>query len=431
MLSLRQRLTRQAAWAILSLVLGFGAVTWTATAFHLYAVTRSQAASLAQSLSREPLSRAIGTLSQYRAPGSPQIWIMNRSGIHRSTPTPAAPPPVGLFSISGPHPMVVVAASSPGMRVVVGWPLSADLDVLRDLLGVLLLLGLVSGVIGLWLARWATLRMLTPVDRMTTAVSQMVEKGTASSLPTWSDSDDEFNRLTHVFNQLLTQLRQQTERERRVLAEAAHEFRTPLQVLDGNLDLLSGWGGLDPQIREESLGQSRAVTARLTRLVSDLLTLERASAPRQGEMEPVDLSGLTDSVVEDLKAQAGPLAIAYQRTPTWVLASPWAVERALWAVLDNALKYTPAGGAVQLGFVEEGLLAGVRIEDNGPGIPPEDLPFVATRFYRSARHQSLPGSGLGLPIAKALVEQEGGRFHLESTVGQGTAVTLLWPRFVT
>lgn len=429
MLSLRQRLTRQAAWAILSLVLGFGVVTWTATAFHLYAVTRSQALSLAQTLSRQPPARAIATLSQYGAPDSPRVWVIRSHVVHRSPYAEPSPLPVGLSQLTGAHPMVVVEASAPGTQVVVGWPLGPDLDVLRDLLGVLLLLGLVSGGIGLWLARWATRRMLVPVDRMTTAVSQMVEKGKVAPLPTWSDSDDEFNRLTHVFNQLLNQLRQQTERERRVLAEAAHEFRTPLQVLDGNLDLLSGWGGLDPQVRDESLVQSRAVTARLTRLVSDLLTLERANAPLQADLEPLDLSTLTDSVVEDLKAQAGPLHVLYSRVPTWVLASSWAVERALWTVLDNALKYTPEGGTVHIAFTGDDLLAGVRVEDSGEGIPAEELPHVVTRFYRSARHQSLPGSGLGLPIAKALVEQEGGRFHLESVVGQGTVVTLLWPRF--
>jgi signal transduction histidine kinase len=428
-LSLRQRLTRQAAWAVVSLVLGFGCVTWVATALHLYAVTRAQAAAAAHEILDHVRDHdGHVEIPHDRYPEDPGVWIREGGRLVRTANVAGQPVPApGLHGLGTPHPAVVVRAAAGDTAVTVAAPLAADLDVLRDLLVVLGLLGVLSGAVGWWLARWATGRMLVPVDRMTQAVGRMVRHRTVTKLPVWSDTDDEFNRLSQVFNALLAELEGQAERERQMLTEVAHEFRTPLQVLQGNLDLLADWGGQDPAVRAESLEQSRQVLARLARLVGDILTLERARTGRPGAVEAIDLAAVVEGMVDDVRALAPGRTVAAEAAPAMVWATRWMVERALWAVADNAIKYTPAGGTIRLGVVTRPGRAGIAVADTGPGIPLEERAHVFDRFFRGRTGRERGGSGLGLALARALVEYDGGAVELESEEGRGTTVTLWWP----
>ena len=428
-MSLRQRLTRQAAWAVVALVLGFGFVTWVATAVHLYAVTRAQAAAAADEVLDHVRDRdGRVALPHYRYPDEPGVWVRVAGRLFRTANVAGESfPAPGLHGLKTPNPSVVVRAAEGHTAVAVAEPLAADFDVLRDLLVVLGLFGVLSGAAGWWLARWATGRMLVPVDRMTQAVDRMVRHRTVTKLPVWSDADDEFNRLSQVFNALLAELEGQADRERQMLTEVAHEFRTPLQVLQGNLDLLADWGGQDPAVRAESLEQSRQVLGRLARLVGDVLTLERARAGRPGPVQALDLGTVLNGMVDDVRALAPTLTVEATPLPATAWATPWMVERALWAVVDNAVKYTPAGGTVRLRVVSAGRRAGIVVEDTGPGIPPDERERVFDRFFRGRTGRRLGGSGLELALARALVEYDGGSVELASEEGAGTRVTLWWP----
>ncbi|MCL6564028.1 MAG: HAMP domain-containing histidine kinase [Firmicutes bacterium] len=431
MLSLRQRLTRQAAWAVLALVWGFGAVTWLGMAWHLYEIDRSAALRLAQELvvpHEDGHRHDVERLDEFRRASDAEVWIVTQGETHTSPNASSPRPPAdGLDGIGSANPRLVVSVKNPSAAVTVAWPLLADRDALGDLATVLLLLGVLAGGLGAWLARWATTRMLVPVVRMVQVVEQMVRRGQVSTLPTWSDSDDEFNRLTHVLNQLLQQVAARAEHERQFLAQAAHELRTPLQVLQGNLEMLGE--DTDPAIREESLEQGRAVLRRMVRMVSDLMTLERALGKASGAQETVSLEGMVDKVAEDARAlaQAASLEVEVETSPVAIRGVPWAVERAIWAVVDNALKYTPAGGHVQIAARREGTWGKVVVVDDGPGIAADELPHLFERFWRGSGARGHEGSGLGLAIARALVEQDGGFIEVHSQVGKGTAVTLAWP----
>lgn len=435
-MTLRHRLTRQAAWAIVALVLGFGALSWAVTAAHLYAVSRAQALVAAAAVAAP---RPSVQVPRYRFAGDPAVWLQVGAASAKSPNAAAAVPPrPGFHHLLGRRPALVVSAQNDGRVAVVSWPLAADLDVMRDLLLVLALLGVVSGGVAWWLARWATGRMLVPVDRMTRAVEAMVSGSPVAPLPELPDqspgASDEFNHLSRVFNKLLAALSAQAEREREMLREVAHEIRTPLQVLRGNLDVMAEAGDPSTQdglaVRQESLDQSRQVIDRLARVVGDVLTVERMRGGRAETGERVSLPAVVQQAAPDAAALAPSLEILVGDLPdALVRATPWTVERALWTVLDNALKYTPAGGRVTLTVVAEPTRAGIRVADTGPGIPSDELGRVFDRFYRgqAARHQ--PGSGLGLAMARALVEYDGGAAALQSELGQGTAATLWWPRW--
>ena len=431
-MTLRRRLTRQAAWAIVGLVLAFGALSWVATAAHLYAVSRAQALMAAAAVA-EP-STGPPHVPRYRFAGEPAVWLEVGRAVVRSPNAPSfVPPAIGFHHLLGRRPAFVVAVRRDGRAAVVSWPLAADLDVMRDLLLVLALMGLLSGGVGWWLARWATGRMLAPVDRMARAVEAMVSGGGVTPLPEWptgGEAPDEFSHLSRVFNSLLAALAAQAEREREMLREVAHEIRTPLQVLRGNLDVMAAASDAEARgdaTQLESLDQSRQVIDHLARLVGDMLTVERMRGGRADSAGRVDLAAVVQQAAPDAAALAPALSIAVESADAAeVRATAWTVERALWTILDNAIKYTESG-SVSLSVVAEGSRAGICVADSGPGIPPEEQPRVFDRFYRGQAGRHQPGSGLGLAMARALVEYDGGTVDLASAPGEGTTVTLWWP----
>ena len=423
---LSRRLTRQASWAIVALVMGFGLLTWVVTGAHVVETSRADALTVAKEV-LEPSPET--PIRHFVRLNDPHVWIFGR---HRERVSPnikgGPAPRSALVDFATNPPMAVVVYDARGSRVVVGWPLANDLALLRDLLVVILVMGGMSAAVAVWLTGWATRRMLVPVDHMSRMVSAMVTAREVSSLPTWSQVDDEFGRLTDVFNQLLTQLDSQARRERQMLAQAAHELRTPLQVLRGNLDLLEGWAGMDPAVREESLRQSRQVLDRLSRLVRDLLMLERARTSDE-RVEPVLLVPLLETLLDDLHALAPDRILQRTLRRATVMASPWRVERALWVAVDNALKYTAPGSPLTVAVIVDPIRrhAGVEVSDRGPGIPAEELPRIFERFFRGSNAAPGEGTGLGLPIANALVEHDGGSVEVRSRVETGTTVRFLWP----
>ncbi len=428
-LSLRQRLTRQAAVAVVALVVGFGAITWTATSLHFYAVSRADAIGLARGLAGDIAAAppaAARNLAEYRTVRQPAIWI-TVGARHLQSANAVGPRPLpGLDRPFGANPRIVVQAAFQDVHVLVSWPLEPVADLLRDLLVVLLLTGLAAGLAGIVLARWATARMLVPVNRMLTSVSDMVEHAQVTRLPEWSDADDEFRRLAATFNRLLALVEREGARQRDLLAHAAHELRTPLQVLQGNLDLLADWGGQDPQVRADSVRQSRLVLERLRRLVDDLMRIERAASGRPAP-QAVALEALVRAIAEDARVLAPQLTVRMGGGAALIAATPWDAERALWAVVDNALKYTPAGGRVEMCVQQNGPEGSVLIADTGPGIAPEDQPHIFDRFYRGQAARAGEGFGLGLALVRALLTRDGGRVEVTSAPGAGTRVQLFWP----
>ncbi|MGC8489124.1 MAG: sensor histidine kinase [Clostridia bacterium] len=428
-LSLRQRLTRQAALAMVVLVVAFGAVTWVGTAVHFYDITVSASQAQAVELGEElNAGRSPSVLiSHFQRADDPMVWISQGSRTWHSPNAVSAIPAPGLSGLFSHTPLVTTERRASAFHVRVATSFASVADLLRELFVVLALVGLAAGVAALFVARWATTRMVAPVDRITSAAGDMLVSRRVSELPEWSDVDDEFNRLTRTFNRLLGMVDEDAARDREFLAHAAHELRTPLQVLEGNLDLLDEGDDLDPAVREESLQQSRHVLDRLIRLVDDLMRLERTRSERP-QKRRVDLNAVVTAMGEDAIVLAPSLSVTVHPRQLQAWATPWDLERALWTVLDNALKYTPSGGRVDLVLLEQGGLCGVAISDNGPGIPASDLSQVFERFYRGQKTRTTEGFGLGLALARALVERDGGRVRLESEEGRGTTVTLLWPK---
>jgi signal transduction histidine kinase len=218
---------------------------------------------------------------------------------------------------------------------------------------------------------------------------------------------------------------------RRFSADAAHELRTPLTALKGGLEVALR-AGRSPEEYRRVLEGSLEEVERLIRLAEDLLLLSRASSAPEPRREAVDLEPLALEVLDvgaRLAAGTGVAVRLKEAAPVTVRGNPTALRRAALNLMDNAVKYTPAGGSVELSVARDGDDAVLAVEDTGPGIAPEDAPRVFEPFVRldAARARDIGGSGLGLAIARSIVLAHGGRIAVERGAAGGARFTIRLP----
>lgn len=286
-------------------------------------------------------------------------------------------------------------------------------------------------VVGGWFMTWG---VLTAVRRMTrTAQSISSSHNFRQRVPDkglWRVRD-ELATLATTFNEMLVNLEQVYEQQQRFVADASHELRAPITSIRCNLDLLAKAPDLPAEEAEAVLNDARVEADRMGRLVNDLLTSARTDAVAQTrndrvygykkcDRKVVDLDSLLLEVFRqyrpershgnDERRQAGPRLLLQDIMPVQVRGDADQLKQVLVALVDNALKYTPAEGSVWLSLTRGGPWAVVKVSDTGMGIAAEDVPHIFERFYRADRVRSREhgGSGLGLAIVASIVRDHGG-----------------------
>jgi two-component system, OmpR family, sensor kinase len=290
-----------------------------------------------------------------------------------------------------------------------------------------LLIGLDGGVmLVVWLGGVAAAGLaLRPLRAVTLTARHIANSGRIGQRVPLITRSGELGELTATFNEMLEVLERSHESQRRFVADAAHELRAPLAAIAGNAELLEREVPLNAR-GEEAVQQLRAATSRLAHVVSQLLALARLDAGEENEIGDVEL----DAVVLEASATAGAV-LAGRRIdiraiqPVVVRGDRRAIEQVLLILLDNAAKH--GEGTISVALTESSTSAQVCISDEGPGIPPGDVPHVFDRFYRGARarEDDPEGSGLGLAIAQTLIERQGGAIKIESSrVGTQLCVSI-------
>ena len=278
------------------------------------------------------------------------------------------------------------------------------------------------------LATWMLLHRLAGLLASIAATCDRVTATGDVNVKLTSPERGEIGRLSQSFNRMLNRVRVLLEAQRQLLADTSHELRNPLTVIRTNLDLLKR--DLDPRTRQEAATETEQEAERMSRLVTDLLLLARQDATAHRDLVPIRLDALAHDAVERFRQLAPDHSVASGQVDGIVLyGDPDRLRELLDNLLDNAVRYTPAGGKVTVSVSRAGSSAQLIVDDTGVGIPPEHLERIFDRFYRvdPARSRATGGTGLGLAIVKHVAESLGGRVHAESKPGRGSRFVVTLP----
>jgi two-component system sensor histidine kinase MprB len=323
--------------------------------------------------------------------------------------------------VAGTHVRILTVPLGPGYAVQVSRPLTEVDDSLGRLRTILLLVALggvaLAAALGLVVARTA----LAPVRRLTEATEEVTETRDLSRRMD-DEGRDEVGRLAASFNTMLAALEESARSQRRFVADASHELRTPLTSLRTNIEVLARADDMPRAERERLLADVVEQLAEMSALVAELVALDRAEEPENGP-EDVRLDLVAGEAIERVRRQRAGITFRLDLEESVVRGVPASIERAIGNMLDNAAKWSPPDGEVEVA-VRDGE---VEVRDHGPGIAESDLPYVFDRFYRAPSARGLPGSGLGLAIVRRVAETHGGSVVAERADGGGTRVRLAFP----
>jgi len=330
------------------------------------------------------------------------------------------------------HAVPVTAAQSPA-RVIEVWKsydtTAESLIPFVSITTIVIPLSLLLAVTGAYiLARSA----LAPVDAIVRSARNISEEDLSQRLPV-SRPNDELGRLASTFNDLLADLEvafhereESLERQRQFTADASHELRTPLTSIRGYARMLREWALNDPETARESVDAIERESQRMHELVERLLLMAREDEDLLLDSAPTEMRDIASAAVAARRVAATDITIDYQADAEPVIADIDAarIRQVLDILLDNAVKFTPEGGTVRVGVrFEDGVE--LFVSDDGPGIPHEHLPHIFERFYKADNARSDGSAGLGLAIARQIVERHGGTIGVSSGANGSTFVVRL------
>jgi two-component system, OmpR family, sensor kinase len=288
---------------------------------------------------------------------------------------------------------------------------------------------LILAISGGWVMAGVSLR---PIAQVTRTAQMIGADRDFKRRVDYRGPQDEVGRLAATFNSMLfaletayQQVAHALEAQRSFIADASHELRTPLTTLRGNLALLQREPPIAPDDRNAVLADVVDENERMIRLVNDLMTLARAEYAPSVNIEAVPLVPLFAEIERHCKSLAPACKFRLEDVPDIpVKAERDSFKQVMLILLDNAFKFTPATGCVTLAVRQRGERVHIYVKDTGAGIAREHLPHIFQRFYRIDPSRHGTGYGLGLAIAKALVEKQFGEISVRSETGKGSTFTI-------
>jgi two-component system sensor histidine kinase MprB len=317
-------------------------------------------------------------------------------------------------TVNGTHLRVLTRGAGDRGAVQLARPLDEVDRQLDRVVLVLLLVGALGVLLGAGLGALVARTALSPVASFTRRTEELAGDGdTSQRIDT--DRPDELGRLARTFNTTLDALERSVEAQRHLVADASHELRTPLSSLRANVQTLEHAERLPAEERAGLRADILQELEELTSLVADIVELARGAKP--GELvDDVRVDEIVEAVVARARARAPDgLTLDVATEPTLVHGEPERIQRAISNLVDNAVKWSPDGGTVEIELAG----GGVSVRDHGPGFAEADLPHVFERFYRAGSARALPGSGLGLAIVRQAAEAHGGQAHAANAPGGG------------
>jgi two-component system, OmpR family, sensor kinase len=359
--------------------------------------------------------------------------LLTAAGEHRnalaSVDLPGAPQ-LRLFATAWTRPDLGL-----GGYVVAGQPTSVQRTNRQGILGFLIVSSiptLLAALVAGWLITGRALRPLKAVADTADSIART--RDLKRRLPPGSRRDEigllsaSFNRMLEQVEAANQQLAVALEAQRRFVADASHELRTPLTTIRGNAGLLAYGPDVTDDVRAAAARDIAAESERMSRLVDHLLTLAQADAGQHLVLGPVALRPLIESVCRQAQTMHPERAFrSVGLTDASVQADEDAMTQLLWILVDNAVKFTRPGGYVELGLRQQDSAAVLTVADDGTGVPPGDLDRIFERFYQASDARTNKGAGLGLSIARWIVEEHHGTVTARNNDGPGATFTVSLP----
>jgi two-component system sensor histidine kinase MprB len=321
------------------------------------------------------------------------------------------------------HVRVYTRQADTGVAMQLARPLTEVDGTLADLRLGLGLVSIAGIALAAFLGRLATRHAVRPVTNLSETAEHVARTRDLSQRIEAGAGGDELARLAASFNTMLEALDDSQRAQRQLVADASHELRTPLTSLRTNLEVLGSTRALPAADRERLRADLVAQLEELSELVGDLVELARDGEPSGEPAEPLRFDELVAAAVERARRHAPAVAFEVDLEPCAVTGERGRLDRAVVNLVDNAAKWSPPGGTVEVGLRDGEL----TVRDHGPGIAPEDLPNVFDRFYRATAARGHAGSGLGLAIARHVAEGHGGSITAEPAPGGGALLRLALP----
>jgi two-component system, OmpR family, sensor histidine kinase MprB len=314
-------------------------------------------------------------------------------------------------TVADTHVRILTAKYAPGIAIQIARPLDEVDKTLDRLAGYLTAISAAGIALAAFLGLLVSRTAVSPVRRLTETAEHVTATRDLSQRIE-SPGKDELGRLADSFNSMLSALDDSLRAQTQLIADASHELRTPLTSLRTNVEVLQRGTSLPEDERARILAEIRCQAEELTELLGDLLDLSRTE---HVQPEPVQLEEVIASAIDRTSRSANGIGFNTSLEPTTIEGVPSRLERAVANLLENAVKWSPHDGRVDV-ELRDGEL---RVRDRGPGIDPEDLDRVFDRFYRAPAARSVPGSGLGLAIVRQVVEEHGGSVSAENAPDGG------------
>ncbi len=331
-------------------------------------------------------------------------------------------------TVNGVQLRILAEHLAPGRVVQFAQPLTEVNELLAHLRLILVLLGLGGILLAALLGQLVARTVVLPVRRLTRAAEHVAETQDLSQRIAPA-GEDEIGRLAVSFNAMLDALERSmgalddsVHAQRQLVADASHELRTPVTSLRTNIEILQQAGNMDVRERELLLNDVVEQIEELTLLMNDLIDLARGEE-QNVDAEDVRLDMVVSEAVERTRRNSPTTPLQTALQPVLLSGVAARLQRAVVNLIDNAVKYSPAGEPVEISLHGEEL----TVRDHGQGISAEDMPHVFDRFYRGAEARGRPGSGLGLAIVRQVVTQHGGTVTAERAPGGGTLMRVRLP----
>lgn len=290
----------------------------------------------------------------------------------------------------------------------------------------ILLIDIVGVICAILIGSYISRKILKPVEEIRSTAERISIEDLSQRIAT-DGPDDEMKELTVTFNSMIARLEDSFKKQNQFISDASHELRTPIAVIQGYANLINRWGKSDPSVLQEAIDSIRGETEHMSNLIKKLLFLAKSDQSLLNvQKEPLSLNEAVGEICRELEIMEVKRNVTVEeQAEVLIMGDSALIKQLLWIHTENALKYTKDGGSIHFVVGKDISHGFISIIDDGPGISPEDVPFLFDRFYRAdkSRNKEIPGTGLGLSIARWIADCHSGKITVSAGEAGGTMFT--------